>query len=235
MSEKIKTLQCLVVDDEPLSLEVIEKYVADIPFLNIASTAGNAIEANQLLGEMDIDLIFLDINMPRLSGIQFLKSLPRKPLVIFTTAYPEYALEGFELDAVDYLLKPFSFNRFLKAANKARDMHGQLDAGGLSDPYLFIKSDKRLHKISQKDIHIVESAGDYIKIRGNMKSLVTHDTLKNFEGSLDPAEFIRVHKSYIINKNKIDFIEGNRIRVGEEFIPVGKAYKQTFFEKIGYL
>lgn len=235
MSERIKTLQCLVVDDEPLSLEVIEKYVAEIPFLNIVSTAGNAIEANQLLSEMDIDLIFLDINMPKLSGIQFLKSLRWRPLVIFTTAYPEYALEGFELDAVDYLLKPFSFNRFLKAANKARDMHEKADVAGNTEAFILIKSDKRLHKIFLKNIHIVESAGDYLKIRGNIKPLVTHDTLKNFESSLDPAEFIRVHKSYIINKNKIDFIEGNRIRVGEEFIPVGKAFKQAFFEKIGYL
>ncbi|MCF8228089.1 MAG: LytTR family DNA-binding domain-containing protein [Bacteroidales bacterium] len=228
------TLHCLAVDDEPLSLEVIEKYISEISFLKLDAKAQNAIEASEKLHQYPFDLIFLDINMPKISGIEFLKSLQENHLIIFTTAYPEFALEGFELDVVDYLLKPFSFARFLKAVNKAYTLIEQKElASGPAQSFILVKSDKRLHKIMRNDIVYVESAGDYVKVVGLQKTIVTHETMKNMGKKLDD-NFIRIHKSFIINKNKIEFIEGRQVKIAGEYVPVGDSYKKTFFNNIGY-
>jgi len=230
----MKKLRCLVIEDEPLSQEVLAKYIAGIPELELAGICGDAVSASGLLRNSAIDLIFLDINLPVISGIHFLKSLSHPPLVIFTTAYPEFAVEGFEADAVDYLLKPFSFERFLKAVNKVFERISHLKPGtGLHDAtgqettgYLILRADKKLHKINYPDIFYFEATGDYVKVHTVARILLVHETLRNLEEQLPPGLFIRVHKSFIVPAGRISFIEGNRVNIGGTMIPIGLVYKE---------
>jgi DNA-binding LytR/AlgR family response regulator len=220
-------VRCAIIEDEPLAQNVLKKYIEDYPALQLVASLSNAVEAQKVLLNQDIELLFLDINLPKLSGISFLKTLPSSPLVIFTTAYPEYAVEGFELDAIDYLLKPFSFERFLKAANKAIEKLNQKEAPEQSaQPFIFLKADKKVHKINLDDILYIEAAGDYVKVITENNQLIVNDTLKNLESELTPAQFLRVHKSFIISKNKIKFFEGNYVKVGDRDIPIGNSYKE---------
>jgi len=226
-------MKCIIVDDEPLSQEVVERYVNDFPRLELIAICSNAIEAIEQIQNQSIDLIFLDINMPKLSGINFLKSLNNPPLVIFTTAYPEYAVQGFELDVVDYLLKPFSFDRFLKAVNKAiiklniLNDEKNLKSGSTKEQnYLLIKADKKIYKTDYDDILYFQSCGDYVKIFTKEKTLISNKTLKDIYLELPEHLFARIHKSYIIPLKRISFIEGNRVYIKKESLPIGLSFKE---------
>jgi DNA-binding LytR/AlgR family response regulator len=227
-------LRCLIVEDEPPAQEIISGFIRDCGQLELVKICPDALAALDLLRQEPIDLIFLDINLPRLSGLNLLKTLDRPPMVIFTTAYPEYAVQGFEADAVDYLVKPFSFERFLKAVNKAieKTRYSQHPAesqpapsGSLQD-FILLKADKKLYKIPLSEILFIEATGDYLKVLYSDKQLVVHGTIKGILGKLPPGDFIQVHKSFIISVNHINFIEGNRIRIGSMFIPIGRSYKE---------
>jgi DNA-binding LytR/AlgR family response regulator len=226
-------ISCLIVDDEPLSQDVIREFVKEIPWLDLKGVCFNALEAMEKLHEEKVDLIFLDISMPKLSGIKFAKSLEKTPMIIFTTAYPEYAVEGFEVDAVDYLVKPVAFERFLKAVNKAREQakmkHSVVqDKGG---GFLVLKSDKKIYKINERDILYIQSWGDYVKVFTKDKVIIAAETMKNLESILG-SQFIRIHKSYIVSTRSIQFIEGNQVRIGDQFLPIGLTYKDQLMEKL---
>ncbi|MFA8432960.1 MAG: LytR/AlgR family response regulator transcription factor [Marinifilaceae bacterium] len=231
-------LKCLVVDDEPLAQRVVEKYVGEIPFLEMVGKCSDAFEAMESLQELDVDLIFLDINMPRLSGINFLKTLKNPPLVIITTAYTEYALEGYELNVLDYLKKPFSFERFLLAAQKAQE---KLMMGSKSVPnvdtaegleYIFVKSNKKTFNVNLDSIVYIEALGDYVKIYTTEGHIVTYQSLKGIEKLLPSKRFYRIHKSYIVSLSRIKSIEGNMVNMPNATLPIGNNYKQGFFQKI---
>ena len=216
-------INCIIVDDEPASREVLEKYVEDTDSLHLIAVCKNAMEANELLIKQDIDLMFLDINMPKVSGIQLLKSLSLPPKVIFTTAYSEHAIDGFELNAVDYLLKPFSFERFLKAVNKYSQL---INKGNLnSNRTVLLKSDKKLYRILIDDIVYLEAVGDYVKILFKEQSILVHGTFQNLLEQISHPNIIRIHRSYAISITKFDFIDGNQISVNNKIFPIGKAYR----------
>jgi len=219
--------KCLIVEDEPLAQNILKKYIADHPSLELVATCTDALEAQLILNKQAIHLIFLDINLPKLSGINFLKSLLQSPLIIFTTAYPEFAVEGFELNAVDYLLKPFSFERFLKAVNKVIEKlnNFSLPKKEEIDAFIFFKSDKKIHKVDLESIHYIEAVGDYMKVITDSGQLLINETMKNLQEELPARSFIRVHKSFIISRNRIKFIEGNYIQVETKSIPIGATYR----------
>jgi DNA-binding LytR/AlgR family response regulator len=234
-------INCIIVDDEPLAQEVLETYVQQIPELNLIRKCENAFEANEVLRTENIDLIFLDIQMPQLSGIDFLKTLSHPPAVIFTTAYPDYAVEGFELNAVDYLLKPISLERFLKAVNKVSDKlasqkkieHEHVEG---SDDFFFVKADKKLVKINFEDIIYIEGLKDYVIIRQETGRVITLQTMKSLEDRLPVNKFRRVHRSYIVNVKKITAILGNMVEVMEtgkvKQLPIGKNYRDELLDMI---
>lgn len=231
-------INVLIVDDEPLALDVIETHVAKLPELNLVQKCSNALEANDALRTHDIDLIFLDIQMPQLTGIEFLRTLSNPPLVIFTTAYPNYAVEGFELNAVDYLLKPISLDRFIKAVNKASEQI-QMKKGSqtpVAEPvadgndYFFVKADKKLVKVNYHDIIYIEGLKDYVIIRMANSRVVTLQTMKSLESKLPPHLFKRIHRSYIVGIEKIEAVVGNMVEVIEKaqpkHLPIGKNYRE---------
>ncbi|MEP1034978.1 LytTR family DNA-binding domain-containing protein [Ekhidna sp.] len=218
-------IKCLIIDDEPLAREVLESYVSDLPSLKLIASCKDAVEALDYLNKESVDLIFLDINMPKLSGINFYKSLSKKPKVIFTTAYADHAVEGFELEAVDYLLKPFSFERFIKAVNKV-----QLGASESQENFIMLKADKKNHKIKFDEITYFESIGDYVKVHlKEEKTLIISETLRKLENLL-PSGFIRTHKSFIISLNHLEYFEGNQAKIGEAKIPIGQSYRDKVNE-----
>ncbi len=224
----------MIVDDEPLALDVLETYIAQLPDLELVCRCENAIEANESLKTHDIDLMFLDIQMPQLTGINFIKSLSHPPAVIFTTAYPDYAVEGFDLNAVDYLLKPISLERFIKAVNKipkAEDHQGDLDGN-----FFFVKSDKKLVKVNFDDIIYIEGLKDYVIIRMVKGRVITLQTMKSLEKKLSDHTFRRIHRSYIVNMNKINAIIGNMVEVTDrgqaKHIPIGKNYRDALLSLI---
>ena len=217
-------ISCIIIDDEPSSQNVLKSFINKVEYLDLKHACNDALEALEYLKNNPIDLLFLDINMPQLSGISFYKSLQNPPKVIFTTAYSEYALEGFNLNATDYLLKPFSFERFLKAVSKIKDIKDdKVDS-------IIIKSDKKLHQIKLEDIYYIESLGDYIKVHLKDKFLVVYKTLKNMNNDLPKSIFTQIHKSFIINKNKVDYIEGNLVIINSNKIPLGQKFKKDFLD-----
>ncbi len=232
-------INVIIVDDEPLAQDVLETYIEKIPELKLIQKCSNALEANEALKSNDIDLMFLDIQMPQLTGIDFLKTLTKPPLVIFTTAYDNYALEGFELNALDYLLKPISLERFMKAVNKAMDQINlqKKEGGGAEmegEDYIFVKADKKLVKINYKDILYIEGLKDYVIIRMNTSRVITLQTMKSLEEKLPQHMFKRIHRSYIINLEKINAIIGNMVEVIEKnqpkHLPIGKNYRDELLE-----
>jgi DNA-binding LytR/AlgR family response regulator len=233
-------IRCIAIDDEKLALDLIEDDILKVPFLQLVKKCRSGIEALDVLQTEKIDLLFLDIQMPDISGIQFLKSLPHKPLVIFTTAYEKYALEGFELDVVDYLLKPYSFERFLKAVNKAlehlyvqdKTQEQPTEEVSFSNQFIFVKSDYKLVKIEISEIQYIESLKDYVKIVVGDKPVVTLSSMKAIEEKLTAPDFIRIHRSFIINIRKIRYIHRNFVKVGEKEIPIGDNYKDNFLQII---
>jgi DNA-binding LytR/AlgR family response regulator len=224
-------INCAIIDDEPLSQDILIKYVNEIDRLHLIGVCDNALEANKLLQEQNIVLIFLDINMPRLSGLQFFRSLSNPPLVIFTTAYPEFAVDGFEVDAVDYLVKPFPFERFLKAVNKAFEKIDN-NVNNSAEDVLWLKSDKKLNRVNITEILFIEATGDYVKVVMENGNLLVHETMQAICEKLASLGFVRIHRSYIAAMNKIDYIEGNMVRIQDRMLPVGQAYRESFNKKL---
>lgn len=225
-------INCIIVDDEPASSEILEKYVADSPDLNLIRTCKNAFEANDIINNQNIQLIFLDINMPKLSGMDFYKSLINPPFVVFTTAYPEYAVEGFDVNAIDYLLKPFPFERFLKAVNKAIDTINNKKIETNNSRFILLKADKKLHRVIIDEISHLESIGDYVKVYSGKNCIIVHDTFQNLLKQLPKDQFIRVHKSFAVSINKFEIVEGNMIKISDKHIPIGHSYRNDFFNYI---
>jgi two-component system, LytTR family, response regulator len=236
-------IRCLVVDDEPLALNILEDYISKIPFLELVKATTNPIEALTLVQDGNIDLVFLDVQMPELTGIQFLKIANGKTKVILTTAYPQYALEGYELDVVDYLLKPIAFDRFYKAAQKAQGIirpvagqyadavpHVQHQQQDFMSDFIFVKSEHKIQKVYLHQILFIEGLKDYISIFTTNERIITLQNMKKMEDTLPEKHFVRVHKSYIVALNKIDSIERSRIRIGDKIIPVGDTYRDDFFK-----
>ncbi|TFG88463.1 MAG: response regulator transcription factor [Candidatus Atribacteria bacterium] len=222
---------CLIVDDEPLSRDVLRKYIGEISDLNLVAECHNAFEATHQLNKTRIDILFLDINMPGLSGISFARSLTTAPLIVFTTAYPEYAVEGFELDATDYLVKPYSFERFLKAVNRALERLRENHDDETDSGKILIKADKKIYALLFSEILFLEGQGDYIRIRTEKFNLMVHDTIKNFLTSLPEKEFMRIHKSYVINLKRIEYIEGNQVSIGQHTIPVSPVHREELLTR----
>lgn len=219
-------IRCMIIDDEPVARDIIRQFVEDTPFLELSSEASSAVEAMDLLRQTTVDLLFLDINMPGLSGIQFLKSISQPPKVILTTAYSEYALESYELDVVDYLLKPIRFERFLKAVNKVRDSGSLPENNNLT-----FKSDGKLIRLPVNELQYVEGMGDYIRLHTKDQRYTVYDTMKSMSFQLEGQGFIRIHKSFLISLSNVQYVEGNRVTVGGVELPIGKAYKQDFLER----
>jgi len=227
------TLRCLIIDDEPSSQLVLKTFIADVGFLELCGIANNAVEALNLLQQhADIDLLFLDINMPKISGLTFYKSLQNPPHVIFTTAYSQYAIEGFEVNAIDYLLKPFSFDRFFKAVNKVIENQSGQEVKNHEDSFILIKSSKTLHKVNPSDILFIEALGDYVKVHLETSYLLTNNTFTSVLESLPELVFIRTHKSFAINFAKMNSLEGNLITINDHKIPIGQKYKADFLSII---
>jgi two-component system, LytTR family, response regulator len=233
-------MNCIAIDDEPLALNVIKDFCSKISYLNLVETCSNAVDAVKVLNRCDIGLIFLDIQMPQLSGLEFIKSLSNPPMIIFTTAYSEHALMGFELNAVDYLVKPIPFERFFKAANKAYELynHRNKNIPGLTASngkdlfiaadYFLIKVEYSTVRVNFADILYIEGLKDYVKIVTDVKNYLTKTTMKNIEEKLPSERFIRVHKSYIISLSRISKIENNRIIFKDKYIPIGDQFKDLF-------
>lgn len=224
--------KCLVIEDEPLAQQVLKKYIADHPMLQLVAVCNDAMEAQQILSSEKIAILFLDINLPKLSGIHFLRSLTDAPVVIFTTAYPEFAVEGFDLDAVDYLMKPFSFERFLKAVNKAIEKLKPAPAQVAEQKFIFLKADKKVFKVNTDDILYCEAVDDYVRVITTNEQYLVHYTLKKILEELPTTNFLRVHKSYIIAKDKIKFFEGNYVKVGDKDIPIGASYRDEIYTRL---
>jgi DNA-binding LytR/AlgR family response regulator len=228
------TLRCIAVDDEPLALDLLEDNIRQVPYLELVAKCADAFEAIRALQEKEVDLIFLDIQMPGLTGLQFIQSLAHKPMIILITAYEKYALEGFELDVTDYLVKPVALPRFIKACNKARELyqlkHQPVTSSAASTPeFFFVNSDYSLLKINVADIIWIEALKDYIRIHltGTTKPVVTRMPLKQVEEQLAPARFIRIHKSYIIAVAHITAIRKNSVFIGAMELPVGDNYREA--------
>jgi DNA-binding LytR/AlgR family response regulator len=226
-------IKCLAVDDEPLALKQIGAYIKKTPFLELVSLCRNAFDAIEFIGANHTDLLFVDINMPDLTGIDFVKSLTEKPLIIFTTAHSEFAIEGFKIDAIDYLLKPIGYNDFLRAVNKVKTHYDlishQNDPVKATPHHLFVKSEYRLIRIELSDIKYIESMHEYVKIHlASGKPIMTLASMKSIEEHL-PGKFLRVHRSYIVNTQRIKVIERNRIIFEDNvYIPVSSQYKSKF-------
>lgn len=234
-------MNCIIIDDEPLALELLEDFITKVPFLKLIASCSNAFEAANVLQEHKIDLIFTDIEMPDFSGIDFIKSLDTKPMFIFTTAYSHYAVEGFNLNAIDYLVKPIPFHRFLKAATRAQNLlklkieeEVTISSNKETAPqFIFVKSEYENLKINLDDIKYIESLKDYIKIHTHKeKPILTLSSLKSFEEKLGKLNFIRVHKSYIVSLKHIYSVQRNRIIIDDHWIPIGLNYRDDFIKKI---
>lgn len=229
------SIRCVVIDDEPLARKGLKEYIADADFLEFSGEFDNPLKAASLLATGTVQLLFLDIQMPKITGIDFFRSLQQPPPVIFTTAYPQYALEGFEVNALDYLVKPVSFERFLKAALKAKEYYEVRESNAKTSDgadHFFIKSDNRLVKIMYADILYVEALQNYVVIHTPAKKYMTYLTFKSVEDYLPADLFLKVHKSYIVSAAKIDSIEGNDIRIGQQHIPVSRNMKEEVMEKL---
>lgn len=237
------TINCIIIDDEPLARSGLKEYIADIDFLHLVGEFDNPLGATELLGSGAIELLFLDIQMPKITGLDFIKTLKNPPLVIFTTAYPQYALEGFEVSALDYLVKPISFDRFLKAALKAKEFYGARQespglpvktaaAAGSTADYFFIKADNKLVKISLDDILFVEAMQNYVTIYTTSKKYISYLTIKSVEDYLPADRFIKVHKSFIIAAARVDSIDGNEIRMDQHHIPISRSLKDEVTDKL---
>lgn len=237
-------LNVLIVDDEPLALDVLETYISQMPELKLVRRVTNALEANEVLKSEPVDLMFIDIQMPQMTGIDFVKTLSDPPMVVFTTAFPNYAIQGFDLNALDYLLKPISLERFMKAVNRALEHHEIMQRDSNSSPivpvgnadFFFVKADKKLVKINFKDIIYIEGLKDYVIIRLENARVITLQTMKSLEDRLPSNKFRRIHRSFIVAMDKIVAIDGSLVEVMEKdkpkALPIGKNYRDELLELI---
>ncbi|MEO6539088.1 MAG: LytTR family DNA-binding domain-containing protein [Ferruginibacter sp.] len=229
-----KKINCLAVDDEPPALQVIEKYVSSIPLLELTATCNNAVHALAVLQSDKIDLLFLDIQMPHILGTDFIRTLSNPPKVIFTTAFRKYAIEGFDLDAVDYLLKPISFERFLKAINKVMNLNLQVGEQSIinspnknttTETFLYLRADRKNIRVNFDDILFIESLRDYIKVVTKEKTIVTKQSISSLEETLPQTSFIRTHRSFIVSVGKIEFFRQDLIQICDYEIPISRSYQ----------
>lgn len=233
----MQPIRCIIIDDEPLARKGLKEYISDVDFLLLEGEFNEPLKAMKLITEGQVQLIFLDIQMPKISGLDFFRSLKQAPPVIFTTAFPQYALDGFELNALDYLVKPVSFERFLKAALKAKEYYevrqkNLAEAGAQRNDYFFIKADNKLVKVFFDDILYAEALQNYVAIHTVSKKYITYLTFRSIEDYLPSDRFIKTHKSYIVSASRIDNIEGNEIRIGEHHIPISRSTREEVMEKL---
>jgi DNA-binding LytR/AlgR family response regulator len=232
-------IRCLIVDDEPLALDVLETYIGRLDNVELVCRCNNAVEAYNCLQNEQIDLMFLDIQMPKLTGIDFLKSLANPPKVIFTTAYRDYAVEGYELNAVDYLLKPISFDRFLKAITKVTPLESKLTTTiatsdqDYKDAFIYLKADKKMVKVMLADILFIESLKDYIRVKTETKEIISYQKISFLEEKLPADKFLRIHRSFIIALNKVQAFSATAVDLGKTEIPIGRLYKNEVLQTLG--
>lgn len=227
-------ISCVAIDDEPLALVVLQEYIAKTPDLEPKKCFTDAFAAMDYLKKQPVALMFLDIQMPQVNGIQLMKSLPKPPLAIFTTAYSNYAIDGFNLDAIDFLLKPFAYDRFLKAVNKSAEYLNYRDKPIVeSSDFIFVRADYQIIKINLNDIRFIEGMDDYVKIFTNDKMIVTNIPMKDIYRRLPSSRFIRVHRSFIVPFSQIESVRNKRIKIGDKQIPVGDSYAEGFYKVLG--
>lgn len=232
-------IKCIIIDDEPLARDVVRRYIQIIPALKLIGEFGNAIEATMFLQEHTVDMIFLDIKMPQLSGIEFVRSLRSMPKIIFTTAHKDYAHEGFELDVTDYLLKPIRFDRFLRAVNKALSQKQQgfetkgITTGEKIDPgfsFIYLRAERKMKKVPLDDILYIESDRDYVKVFTEKGFIITRQTIASVEAMLSESQFVRIHRSYIVSVNKLKSFTNETVEIGYKELPIGKLYRNNFLK-----
>ena len=228
----MKKLKCIIVDDEPVARKILCEFIKQLNFLTLIAEFDNALKADAFLNEGTVNLIFLDIEMPKLTGLDWLKKYAVKPMVILTTAFPKYALDGYELDIIDYLLKPISFDRFKKASQKAKD-YAELKSGiGIHSGSIFVRSERKIEKVVLSDILYIETIGNYVSIVTENKKTLAYLTLKGIEEQLSSTIFIKTHQSFLVNFQKIESFEGNHIRVKNKVLPVSRNYKEPLMQMI---
>ena len=239
MDKSLKKYNCLIADDEPQARNIIADYVSEIPYLTCVGTCKNAFEVLAALQNIAVDILFIDIQMPNLTGLQLVKSLENRPKIIFTTAYSEYAVDAFDLGVADYLMKPISFERFLKAINRCLNESAPSLSPPPSSPklkkeddFLFFKTDRTFQKVFLNDIFFIEAYGNYAKIHLRDNVLLVSDKISTISEQLSATDFLRIHKSYIVAWSKIEKVENQQVKVQKASIPIGETYKKTFFEKI---
>ena len=231
-------IRCLVIDDEELARLLLDNYISRLANLHLVGQCKDPLEAIQIMQQEPVDLLFLDIQMPGLTGIEFLRTLNEKPLVIFTTAYPDYAIEGYSLDVIDYLLKPFSFERFVKSVNKASELLQLRSTANMNNPasevkdHILVKSEHKIHRIKYDDIRYIQSMREYVAYYLPTGRILSLNSLKSLEEELPADRFIRIHKSYIISMEKVDTLEGNLVHIGKEKLPIGASYREVVLERI---
>ena len=234
----MNTINCVIVDDEPVARNVLETFVAKIPNLELVKSCKNAMEAFEVANQQKIDIFFLDINMPDISGLSLAKLINQKAKIIFTTAYREYAVDGFNLKAVDYLLKPISFDRFLQSIHKYFegvsfiDSEIKIEKSVLKNDFIFVRSDRKMIKINFDEIQYVESLSDYIKIHSADKTITTRETIGNIETKLPAKNFLRIHRSYIVNLKKMNSYTNEFVEIGKNAIPISRTYNENVLKKL---
>jgi DNA-binding LytR/AlgR family response regulator len=227
----MRKLSCIIVDDEPVARKILQEFTEQVPFLDLLGKFESAMKAEEFLKSHQPDIIFLDIEMPKVSGLQMLKRINIESMVILTTAFPQYALDGYELDIIDYLLKPFALHRFLKAVQKAKDFYEMKKHPGVAGPgnappsYIFIKSEKRIEKVELSEILYAEVLGNYLTIYTDRKKIIAYLTMKSLESQLPPSDFIKIHQSFLVNRSKIESVEGNDLMVGTKSLPISRNYR----------
>ena len=230
---------CLIVDDEQLARQLLKEFVSKIPNLELKGMCKNPLEAMDVLHSEHIDIMFLDIQMPELTGVEFIKTLQQKPAIIFTTAYSEYALEGYQLDVIDYLVKPFPLDRFIKATNKAieyidlkRSAEKNSQGKGMDSNYVLLHADHKIYKVNLNDIQYIEGLKEYVSYFTREKRIIVLQSLKSIEETLPSNKFIRVHRSYIVPIEKIKTLDGNQVQIGDKLIPIGRSYKEDVLKRV---
>ena len=224
----MKRVSCIIIDDEPIARKILQEFTELVPYLDLIEKFESALKAEEFLKSNQPDIIFLDIEMPKVNGLQMLKRIHVESLVIVTTAFPQYALDGYELDIIDYLLKPFALQRFLKAVHKAKDFYEMKTQSGSAQlpSYIFVKSDKRIEKVELGEILYAEVLGNYITIHTERKEIVSYLTMKSLESQLPPVDFIKIHQSFLVNCSKIESVEGNDLKVGTRSLPISRNYRE---------
>jgi DNA-binding LytR/AlgR family response regulator len=224
----MKKLSCIIVDDEPVARKILQEFTEQVPFLDLLGKFESAMKAEEFLKSNRPALIFLDIEMPKVSGFQMLKRINIESMVILTTAFPQYALDGYEHDIIDYLLKPFAWHRFLKAVQKAKDFYEMKTQSNNAPPtYIFIKSEKRIEKVELNDILYAEVLGNYVTICTERKKIIAYLTMKSLESQLSPVDFIKIHQSFLVNRSKIESVEGNELKIGTKSLPISRTCRDS--------